>query len=399
MARTTKPLTDTEIKQAKPREREYSLADGGGLNLRIKPIGSKLWIFNYSRPYTKARANLGLGSYPDVSLREARDKAQLYRGLLARDVDPRDDRIEQERLHQESLANTFGNVTTRWLKLKKPRISTNYYQKITNRLDSYILPKLGKVPIHKVTAPLAISVINPLADRNKLETVKKICGWLNEIMVYGVNAGLIYANPLSGISKVFVSPKTTGLPALPPEELPELMFKLSHSSTKLVTRCLIEWQLHTMVRPSEAVGTRWDEIDFENKLWTIPAERMKQKRFHNIPLSPQAIKILEHLKPITGSREFVFPSDFNPRKSANSQTANRALARMGFHGRLVSHGLRSMASTILNNNGFDKDIVEFALSHVGSDGVRRAYFRGDYLEIRTTMMSWWSDHIENASKC
>lgn len=394
MARVAKPLTDTETRQSKPRDKEYSLADGKNLYLRVKTNGSKVWVLNYYRPGTKQRANVGLGAYPDVSLAAARKKASELRTVLAEGIDPKDHREDKHRAQAEQNANSFEHIARKWLTLKKGSVSPTYYEKITGRLEKYIFPKMGKTPIHKISAVVAIEIIQPLANDEKLETVKKICRWVNEIMVYAVNTGVAQANPLAGIGKAFNAPKVTNLPTLRPEELPTLMYAIQHSSTKLVTRCLIEWQLHTMVRPGEAAGTRWDEIDIEKKEWTIPAERMKKKKAHIVPLSPQALRLLDVLKPVSGNRDYTFPSDHNPRKPANSQSANRALARMGFHGRLVSHGLRALASTTLNEQSFDSDVIEAALAHVDKNSIRAAYNRSVYLERRRTMMNWWSEHIE-----
>ena len=178
------------------------------------------------------------------------------------------------------------------------------------------------------------------------------------------------------------------------------MGAVANASIKRTTRCLIEWQLHTMTRPSEASGAMWKEIDMESKVWTIPSERMKKRRDQRIPLTDQMLAILEVMKPISGHREFVFPSDRDPKKPCNSQTANMALKRMGFAGRLVSHGLRSLASTTLNEQGFDRDLIEAALAHVDDNQVRSAYNRTDYLERRRPMMNWWSEHIlEAATGC
>jgi integrase len=152
-----------------------------------------------------------------------------------------------------------------------------------------------------------------------------------------------------------------------------------------------------MVRPAEAAGARWEEIDLKNSLWEIPENRMKGGKPHNVPLSPQALSLLDILKPFSRQREFIFPADRNPRKSANSQTANMALKRMGFQGRQVAHGLRALASTTLNEQGFDKDVVEIALAHVDQNAIRAAYNRAEYLERRRVMMCWWSDHIEQAA--
>lgn len=397
MGRGIERLSDLEVRQAKPKDKEYSLADGGNLYLRVKTTGSKVWVLNYYRPATKQRANIGLGSYPDVSLEKARKEAKALRVVLGEGIDPKEHREDQEREKTEQYANTFEHIARNMLTLKKGKVSPAYHDKITGRLEKYIFPKMGKTPIHKVSAATTIGIITPLATDEKLETVKKICRWINEVMIYAVNTGVAHANPLSGIGKAFSAPKVTNLPTLRPDELPALMYAIQHSNTKLVTRCLIEWQMHTMVRPGEAAGTRWDEIDREKKEWTIPAERMKKNKPHIVPLSEQALKLLTVLNPVSGHREFVFPSDHNPRKSANSQSANRALARMGFHGRLVSHGLRALASTTLNETGFDSDVIEAALAHVDKNSVRAAYNRAHYLERRRKMMGWWSDHIEQCA--
>jgi integrase len=397
MANTARPLTNTEVKQTKPREKEYNLADGNGLHLRVKPNGTKLWLFNYSRPFTKKRANLSLGRFPDTLLADARIEAQKFKGLLAKDIDPKEYRIEKARKSTRAQTNTFEHVASKWLKLKKSSVSQSYYKKISSRLNLHVLPHLGKLPLHKINAVDTIETLEPLANERKHETINNICGWVNEVMVYAVNTGLVYANPLSGISKAFISPKAVNLPTLKPEQLPELMAALNGASIKFVTRGLIEWQLHTMVRPAEAAGARWDEINTKNAQWEIPAERMKKSRAHTIPLSPQAQNLLDILKPISGHREFVFPADRNPRQAANSQTANMALKRMGFGGRLVSHGLRALASTTLNEEGFDPDVIEAALGHVDQNAIRAAYNRAEYLERRRVMMCWWSDHIEQAA--
>jgi integrase len=397
MARVTKPLTNTEVKQAKSKDKEFNLVDGNGLALRVKPNGSKLWVFNYVRPYTKKRTSLSFGSYPSISLAEARSKRNEARELLAKDIDPKEHRDETSRLNDIAHNNTLEHIAKKWLKVKKASVSESHAIDTWRSLELHIFPDLGKVPIHKIIAVKAIEIIEPIAAKGSLETVKRLCQRLNEIMIYAVNAGIIENNPLSGISKAFQLPVKQHLPTLKPEELPLLMTALSQASIKLTTRCLIEWQLHTMVRPSEAAGTRWNEIDLDKGLWDIPIERMKQKKPHVVPLTAQCIELLEVMRPISSRSEFVFPSDRNPKASTNSQTANMALKRMGFDKQLVAHGLRSLASTALNEQGFDADVIEAALAHTGKNEVRNAYNRTNYLERRKPIMQWWSDYIEKAA--
>jgi integrase len=398
MPRTTKPLTDTEVKNARPKTKEYSLADGNGLSIRIKPNGSKLWIFNYSRPFTKTRANISLGKYPTVSLAKARISRQQNLELLSDDVDPRTHKLEQQRLQAEAHGNTFRKVADDWFQVKRTKITPDYAEDVYRSLELHIFPKIGDMPIHKVRALEAIEILKPISAKGSLETVKRLCQRLNEVMVFAVNTGLIDANPLAGISQAFESPKKKHMLTLKPNQLPELIKTIANASIKRTTRCLIEWQLHTMTRPSEAAGTRWEEIDFENSLWTIPAERMKKKRPQSIPLSPQAIALLEVMKPISENRDHVFPADRNPSEHTHQQTVNMALKRMGFGGILVAHGMRALASTILNEQGFEPDWIEAALAHSDKNDVRAAYNRAEYIEQRRDMMTWWSQHIENASQ-
>jgi integrase len=392
----TNPLTNTEVKQAKPKDKVYKLADGNGLQLRIKPTGSKTWLLDYIKPHTKKRSSIGLGIYPHVTLADARKLRNEARELLAKSIDPKDHKDQLTNLRKDEHSNTLLLIAQGWFKIKKSEISEDYAEDVWRSLELHVLPQLGKLPITKISAPNVIDILKPIAAKGSLETVKRVSQRLNEIMVYAVNTGSIHANPLSGIRAAFQKPTKINMPTITPEQLPLLMKDISYASIKLITRCLIEWQLHTMVRPSEAAGAKWSEIDFENNLWIIPADRMKKNREHVVPLSPQTLEILDRIKPISFHREHIFPADRNPKTHANAQTANMALKRMGYHNKLVAHGLRALASTTLNEQGFDSDIIESALAHVDKNEVRRTYNRAEYLERRRVLMCWWSEHIELA---
>jgi integrase len=215
--------------------------------------------------------------------------------------------------------------------------------------------------------------------------------------VYAVNTGIIPSNPLAGIKQAFARPKTTNLPTLKPEELWELTEAIEKANAFPITKFLILWQLHTMVRPKEASEAKWDEIDLQNKTWIIPAEKMKMKRDHTVPLSSEMIAMLEDLKKHSGHSVYLFPSGHVAGQALSSQTVNAVLKRIGFKGRLVAHGFRSLASTTLNEQAFDPEVIETALAHVDSNTVRAAYNRAEYLERRRTMMEWWSNHIAEQS--
>lgn len=280
-----------------------------------------------------------------------------------------------------------------WFEVKSNTVTPDYAKDIWRSLEKDIFLALENVPVQYIKTRLFIQTLEPIKARGALETVRRLVQRINEIMIFVVNTGLIDANPASGIGMAFEKPKKQNMPTLRQEELPKLMRSLSMSNLSLPTRFLIEWQLLTLVRPAEAFGTRWEDIDLEAKLWTVPAERMKAKREHIVPMSPQALEILDIMRPISGNREHVFPSRNDPKQAMNSQTANAAIKRIGYGGRLVAHGLRSIASTAMNEAGFNPDVIEAALAHSDKNEVRRAYNRSTYLEQRISLMEWWGNSV------
>lgn len=398
MARKTKPLTDTEIKAAKPQDKDYQLYDGDGLTLLIKSSGSKLWQFRYYRPYTKQRTKQSFGAYPAVTLSDARKLRAESRSLLAKDIDPQEYQKDQIRNSQEAKTNTFQLVAERWWEVKKSTVTEDYGNDIWRSLERDVFPAIGDISVTDIKAHILVQAIQPVQARGALETVRRLCQRINEVMIYAQNTGLIDAVPSINIGKAFEKPKKKNMPSIPPDQLPKLMQTMRTASISLSTRCLFMWQLLTISRPAEAAEARWDEINFETKEWKIPAARMKMNREHTVPLSDAALAILELMKPLSGNREFIFPSRIKPTQPMNSQTVNAALKRAGFGGVLVSHGLRSIASTALNEQGFPPDVIEAALAHVDKNEVRRAYNRSDYLEQRRPMMQWWADFIESADR-
>lgn len=398
LPRTTKPLTNTEIKNARPSEKEYNLFDGGGLALRIKPNGTKFWVFNYARPYTKKRTNLSFGQYPDVSLADAREKRGDAKSLLAKNIDPKEHKKQSELDAKHTLESTFGVVTNKWYELKAERIKPESLKKIWLSFQKHVLPELKDVPVTELKPRMALNVLEPVINAGKNETAKRLARTINEVMIVALAMGLIEANYLSDLTKLIPSPKYKSMPTIRPEELPQFMKAVFTANISMPTRCLIEWQLHTMTRPTEAVTARWDEIDFENKLWIIPASKMKMNREHQIPLSTYVVKLLEVIQGFSAKREYLFPGYKSPRSHMNSCTANMAIKRMGYKDKLVAHGMRALASTTLNENEFDPDIIEAALAHQDSNTIRKAYNRAIYLEQRREMMEWWSNFILEASK-
>ncbi|ELY5851573.1 integrase domain-containing protein [Cronobacter malonaticus] len=396
MARTTRPLTNTEVSRTKATDKELTLHDGDGLFLVVKTSGKKLWRFRYQRPTSKQRTMIGLGAFPALSLAEARSLRAQNLSLLARGIDPQTQAAQAAEQQQIAIESIFLNVALNWFAIKRNSVTPDYAKDIWRSLEKDIFPAIGEVPVQEIKARTLVEALEPIKARGALETVRRLVQRINEIMIYAVNTGLIDANPASGVGMAFERPKKQNMPTLRPEELPKLMRSLVMSNLSVPTRCLIEWQLLTLVRPFEASGARWAEIDLDTKLWTIPAERMKAKREHIVPLSAQALEILDIMKPLSGHREYVFPSRNNPKQPMNSQTANAALKRIGFGAKLVAHGLRSIASTAMNEAGMNPDVVEAALAHSDKNEVRRAYNRSTYLKPRIELMNWWGIFVKSS---
>jgi len=398
MARTTRPLTNTEVLRAKAIEKDLTLHDGDGLFMIVKTSGKKLWRFRYQRPATKQRTMIGLGAFPALTLANARSLRTDYLALLANGIDPQVQAEAAEEQHQIGLDSIFATVAANWFQLKSKSVTPDYAKDIWRSLEKDVFPAIGEIPVQQIKARTLIDALEHIRARGALETVRRLVQRINEIMIYAVNTGLIDTNHATGIGMAFEKPKKQNMPTLRPEELPKLLRALVMSNLSVPTRCLIEWQLLTLVRPSEASGTQWAEINFESKIWTIPAGRMKSKREHNVPLSLQALAILEIMKPISLHRRHVFPSRNNPKLPMNSQTANAALKRIGFGGKLVAHGLRSIASTALNEANFNSDHIEAALAHTDKNEVRRAYNRTTYFDQRIIIMDWWGDFVTSSKK-
>ncbi|WP_275234003.1 integrase domain-containing protein [Pantoea ananatis] len=393
MARTTRPLTNTEVLRAKATEKDLTLHDGDGLFLLVKTSGKKLWRFRYQRPNTNQRTMIGLGAFPALSLANARLLRAEYLTLLANGIDPQIQAAVAEEQHQIALDSIFSTVSAKWFQLKVKSVTPDYAKDIWRSLEKDVFPAIGEIPVQKIKARTLVEALEPIKARGALETVRRLVQRINEIMIYAVNTGLIDANPASGIGMAFEKPKKQNMPTLRPEELPSLMHALETANLSTATRCLLKWQLLTLVRPSEASGAKWEEIDTNNNLWTIPAERMKAKRDHVVPLSSQALEILKIMKAISACREHIFPSRNNPKQPMNSQTANAALKRIGYGGKLVAHGLRSIASTAMNESGFNPDVIEAALAHSDKNEVRKAYNRSTYLSQRVELMNWWGKQV------
>lgn len=392
MPRISRPLTDTQIKNAKPAESELILNDGGGLQLVVFPNGSRLWRFRYNRP-TGKRTRIGLGSYPALTLGGARALRDEYLGLLVKGLDPQHRRAELK----EARERTFLCVAQEWRVNHEGTVSAAYAAELWRSLERHVFPMLGAISIELLRAPDAIAALRPLAAENKLETLRRTCQRINEIMTFAVNSGYIAANPCEGIKQVFMRPSKQNMPTLAPERIPELLATVERAEMTTIIRNLLLWGLHTLARPGEAATTQWSEIDLEARVWRIPAAKMKMGRDHQVPLTDASLAILYAMQPISGHLPYVFPGVRNRQSHASKEAVNKALKRMGFKDELVAHGFRALGSTVLHAHGFDSTLIETSLSHIDGNAVRAAYNRSDFLERRRSMMNWWSELLTRAA--
>ncbi|MBH0043743.1 tyrosine-type recombinase/integrase [Pseudoalteromonas sp. SWXJZ10B] len=391
-------LTDRKIKSIVATGKEQTFSDGNCLVLRVRANGTKSWRFKYT--VNKKVTKLSLGAYPAVTLAEARSVAVNYLQLLAKGIDPKEYESTKKVEAGRKLANTFLAAAELWFERKQTTVTAHHAAREWRTLEMYIFPKLKDSPLESITAIDTIEILRPLETDGKHSTIKRICQSLNQIMDYSVNHGFINANPLAKIIKVFTKNTVEHMATIKPEELPDFLTAVNNSQTiQDKTKLLILWQLHTMTRSKEAAGTKWADINIEEAVWVIPAEEMKRRRAHRVPLTPATLAILEQMKPLSGHHEYVFPSERNENSHASTYTVNAAIKRsLGYKDKLVAHGLRSVASTALHEEGYDSLLVEACLAHADENETRAAYNRSDYLEQRRPIMTWWSEFIEQAPK-
>lgn len=400
MSRIALPLNATKVKNAKAKEKEYSLHDGNNLSLIITTIGSKLWRFTYYHPITKKRLKISLGSYPAISLEQARKQAIYMKGLILQGIDPKE--YKQKQIKEKQAEEiTLNSISLQWKAWKTPKVKEKTMLKDWIRIERHLLPAIGEIPIRDITIPNIVDYLRPI-EKTKPDTLRKVIGLLNDMMNYAVLMGIIPFNTVKDLKKAFYIPAHQHQASIDPMDLGKFLIVLNKASCLTTTKLLIYWQLITMVRPFEAVSVEWNEIDFINKVWNIPAEKMKGKkgrqRPHSVPLSNQALYILEQMKLYSGNFSYVFPNRNNTRKPCCSQTANNSIKNLGYKGILTAHGMRSVTSTYLNSLGkFDPYAVEKCLSHEDKNTVRATYNRTDYFSLRVDIMNYWGKFVEEQS--
>lgn len=384
-------LNDLIIKKIQPTAKPFKITDARGLFLLVKPNNSKLWRLKYK--YGGKEKVLALGIYPEVSLKDARDKQAVAYLKLSAGIDPAEERRIEKLKRYVSLEDTFEPIAKEWIEQKRGIWSDSHSRNILHRLNNDIFPKIGKRPVREITAIELLAVLRSIESRGALDIAHRARSYCGQIFRYAISTGRAdrdIASDLRGALKLR-NPKSHA--RLEEKQLPEFLKQLSRYDGDKQTKTALLLLIHTFVRTIELRGAKWDEFDFEKGLWTIPAERMKMRQKHIVPLSTQGVEILTQQKLISNNREYVFPNRNKPLSYISENTLLYAIYRMGYHSRATTHGFRATASTILNENGFHADAIERQLAHGEKNKVRAAYNYAQYLPERKTMMQWWGDYL------
>jgi integrase len=385
-------LTDTLIRKAKTPLKPTKLMDERGLFLLLAPSGGRWWRFRYS--LAGKEKLLSLGTYPEVSLREAREARDDARKLVARGLDPSALRQEEKRSRREAGANTFTTVAREWLDNVKPKWAAIYHRDTATRFETYVFPDIGRTPIADVTPPELLALLRKIEARGTVETAHKVARACGQVFRYGIATGRCERNPAGDLRGALKArPKPKHMAALSASELPHLLRKIEEYEGETQTKLALRLLALTFVRTTELRGATWSEINFDKAEWTIPADRMKTKSPHHVPLSRQALEAFQKLRQMNGKWPWVFAGRA-PTLPMSKNTVLFALYRMGYHGRMTGHGFRAVASTTLNEMGFRPDVIERQLAHAERNTVRAAYHRSHYLEERRTMMQAWADFLD-----
>lgn len=379
----TPMLTDTKLKSLKPKEKSYKVSDSHGLFIYVTKAGGKRWRQKYR--INGREKLLTHGEYPFVTLQQARALRDAARGLIKQGIDP----SIEKRSEKASKLNNFESIARKWHEAQKSDWSDNHTQKVIVSLEKDIFPSLGKIPIEEITTPLLLDTLKQIEKRGAYEQARRVTQRVDAVFKFAIAAGIASYNPAQDVQGALKKPKKQNYNSIDIKELPDFIKALSeldaHPTVKLATEML----MLTFVRTSELIKAEWAEFDLENAMWEIPAERMKKKRIHLVPLSDRVIEILHELNQYSGHRQYVFSSPNKPRNPLSNNAILQAIKRMGYAGKMTGHGFRHLASTTLNEMGYNSDAIERQLAHVDSS-VRGVYNKAELIEERTKIMSEWS---------
>jgi integrase len=387
-------LTDTEIRKAKAKTSAYRMSDGGGLYLFVTPPGGKLWRWKYR--FEGREKLMSFGSYPDVSLSLARERHAEARKLLATGTDP----MAERKAEKAAAEDSFQSVAHVWLEHWQDGKSPRHAAYVKRRMEADILPCLGARPIAAIEAPELVAMTKAIEQRGARDIAKRALETTGQVFRYAIAHGYSTRNPASEIrpSDILKSARKINYARVDARELPELLRAIEVYQGTHVTRLALKLMALTFVRTSELIGAKWAEFDLEAARWDIPAERMKMRTPHIVPLARQALDVLDTLRTLTGESAWLFPGDRNAKKSMSNNTLLKALERMGYKGRMTGHGFRGLASTILHERGCAHEHIELQLAHAPRNAVSAAYNHALYLEPRAKMMQGWADFLERTQR-
>lgn len=390
------PLNDTAIRKAKPSAKPVRMFDTGGLYLEISPAGGKWWRLKYR--YAEKEKRISLGTYPDTTLAKAREKRDEARRLLADGIDPAENKKAQKAARQENAANSFEVLAREWHARQLPKWSPAQAKKVAGIFENNVYPWIGKRPIVELKPHEILATLRRMEDRGANETARRALQYCGMVFRYAVATGRVdrdIAADLKGaLAPVITKHRAT---IIDPSKIGDLLRTIDGYQGTLIVKCALKLAPLVFVRPGELRKATWTEIDLERAEWNIPAERMKMREPHLVPLSNQAVAILSELHPLTGHGEFVFPGERSRDRPMSNNTLNAALRRLGYDtsSEITGHGFRAMARTILDEVlGIRPDFIEHQLAHAVRDPNGRAYNRTAHLAERKKMMQQWADYLD-----
>jgi integrase len=386
-------LSDAKIRRAKPGTKPYKLYDGDGLFLLIHPNGSRYWRLKY-RAAGKEKL-FAIGVYPEVGLAEARAKTMDARRVIREGGDP----VAERRRHRaDSSVPTFKAMAEEWIATRENQWSPTYRDAVQSGLAANLYPQIGDLSVQVITVPVLREALLLMERRGALAALRKVRMWASMVFRYAIATGRAENDPAAPLRGTFKAHKSRNFAALTKgQEFGQLVARIRTYDGSSVTRGALLLMAYTFTRTGELRSAEWTEFDVDDGMWRIPAERMKMRELHLVPLSRQAIEVLAELKLLTGSSRWLFPNERKPQKPMSENTILYALYRMGYHSRATGHGFRSSASTLLNEMRFDPDVIERQLAHKERNKVRAAYHRAEYLPERREMMQRWADYVDQLS--
>ncbi len=390
------PLTDTACKNAKPKPdgKPAKYADEKGMYLLVNQTG-KYWRLDYR--YANKRKTLAIGVYPTVTLKDAREKRDEARRLLAEDIDPGEHRKVTKASKFLQAENNFEAIAREWFTKHKPTWTDGHAERIIRRLERDIFPWLGSRPIADIEAPELLTNLQRIERRGAIETAHRAMQNTSQIFRYAIATGRAKYNPAADLTGALAPTIKTSFPTITdPTKIAELLRAIDGYQGTLATQCALKLAPLVFVRPGELRQAEWGEVDLENALWVIPAARMKMREKHVVPLSRQAVTILSELKPLTGNGRYVFPGARSNGRPMSENTVNAALRRLGYDkDTMTGHGFRHMASTLLNEQGWNRDAIERQMAHAERNSIRATYNYAEYLPERNKMMQAWADYLDS----